>query len=58
MKILVVYYSSTGNTRKIAEELVDALKCEIEEIIDIDDLADASEIRHYESVTSAKNQLL
>ncbi|MGZ4857761.1 MAG: flavodoxin family protein [Methanobacteriaceae archaeon] len=49
MKILVVYYSSTGNTRKIAEELADALECDIEEIIDMDDLADASEVRHYES---------
>lgn len=34
MRPLVVYYSRTGNTRKIAEELADALGCDIEEIID------------------------
>lgn len=34
MKSLVVYYSRTGNTRKIAEELADALGCDVEEIID------------------------
>lgn len=34
MKSLVVYYSRTGNTRKIAEELANALGCDIEEIID------------------------
>jgi flavodoxin len=48
MKILVVYYSSTGNTRKIAEELADALKCDVEEIIDIDDISGA-EFKHYEN---------
>lgn len=34
MKTLVVYYSRTGNTRKIAEELGNALECDVEEIID------------------------
>lgn len=34
MKSLVVYYSRTGNTRKLAEELADALGCDVEEIID------------------------
>jgi len=48
MKILVAYYSSTGNTRKIAEEVADALECDIEEIIDLDDISGA-EIKHYET---------
>ena len=34
MTSLVVYYSRTGNTRKIAEELANALGCDIKEIID------------------------
>jgi flavodoxin len=34
MRSLVVYYSRTGNTRKIAEELANALECDIEEIVD------------------------
>ncbi len=34
MKILVVYYSRTDNTRRVAEEIKDGLDCEIEEIID------------------------
>lgn len=34
MKTLVVYYSRTGNTRKLAEMLKDTLKCNVEEIID------------------------
>ena len=34
MKTIVVYYSRTGNTRKVAEELADTLKCDIEQIID------------------------
>ncbi len=34
MKILVVYYSRTGNTRKVAEEIQNTLNCDIEEIID------------------------
>jgi len=34
MKSLVVYYSRTGHTAKIAQELSDALECDIEEIID------------------------
>ena len=48
MKILVVYYSSTGNTRKIAEEVAYALECDIEEIIDMDDIS-GDEIKHYET---------
>lgn len=32
MKILVVYYSKTGNTRKIAQELSVKLKADIDEI--------------------------
>ncbi|HNV93849.1 MAG: flavodoxin [Candidatus Methanofastidiosum methylothiophilum] len=34
MKTLVVYYSRSGNTKKIAEEISKNLKCENEEIID------------------------
>lgn len=34
MDILVVYYTRTGNTRKIAEELAEELDAELEEIID------------------------
>ncbi len=33
-KILVVYYSRTGNTRKIAQEIATKLGCDIEELID------------------------
>ena len=35
MKILVVYYSRTGNTKAIAEALVEALNADIDEIIDL-----------------------
>ena len=34
-KILVIFYSRTGFTRKIAEEIVKACNCDIEEIQDI-----------------------
>ena len=34
MKTLVVYYSRTGNTRKIADELAAALKADVEELKD------------------------
>jgi flavodoxin len=37
MKQLVVYYSRTGTTRKIAEAIVEVLKCDIEEIRDLKD---------------------
>lgn len=33
-KILVVYYSRTGTTRKVAEDIKTKLNCEIDEIID------------------------
>ncbi|MDP6439307.1 MAG: flavodoxin [Candidatus Brocadiia bacterium] len=33
-KTLVVYYSRTGNTRKVAEAIQEALGCDMEEIID------------------------
>lgn len=32
MKILIVYYSRTGNTKKVAKALRDYLQCDIEEI--------------------------
>lgn len=34
MKTSVIFYSRTGNTRKIAEELSNSLKCDTEEIVD------------------------
>lgn len=34
MKTLVVYYSRGGNTKKVAEAISNAFKCDIEEIID------------------------
>jgi len=34
MKLLVVFYSRTGNTRKVAIEIMKNLKAEIDEIID------------------------
>ncbi len=37
MKALVVFYSRTGFTKKIAWDLVGLLKCDIEEIIDMKD---------------------
>ena len=35
MKKLVVFYSRTGNTRKIAEEITGKINADIEEIIDL-----------------------
>lgn len=35
MKTLVVYYSRTGTTQKIAKEIADALECDIEELYDV-----------------------
>lgn len=39
MKVLVVYYSRTGNSKKVAEEISNALKCDIERVIDTKDRA-------------------
>lgn len=35
MKTLVVYYSRTNNTKKIAKEIASKLKCDIEELVDL-----------------------
>jgi len=37
MKSLVVYYSRTGRTKKVAEAIATTLNCDIEEIIDTKD---------------------
>jgi len=41
MRTLVVYYSRSGNTRKIAEDISNALGCNIEELIDTQDRSGA-----------------
>lgn len=37
MKILTVFYSRTGNTKKIAKDLAKQLKADIDEIVDLTD---------------------
>ena len=39
MKSLVVYYSRTGNTRKVAQAIAGVLKADVEEIVDLKDRA-------------------
>ncbi len=34
MRALVVYYSRTGNTRKVGNELAKMLQCDVEEVVD------------------------
>jgi menaquinone-dependent protoporphyrinogen IX oxidase len=34
MKALVVYYSRTGNTKKVGDELAKLLSCDVEELVD------------------------
>jgi len=36
MKILLVFYSRTGNTRKIAQEIAKSINADIEELIDLE----------------------
>ena len=36
MKTLLVYYSRTGNTRKIANTISESIECDIEEIVEKD----------------------
>lgn len=40
-KVLVVYYSRTGITKKVAQRLKELLKCDIEEVLDKKDRAGA-----------------
>jgi flavodoxin len=35
MKALVVYYSRTGNTKKVGDELAEMLACDVEELVDM-----------------------
>ena len=37
MKILVAYYSRTGNTKKVAEKIAGILKADTDEIVDLKD---------------------
>lgn len=37
MNYLVVYYSRSGKTRSVAKKIVDVLKCDEEEIVDLKD---------------------
>ena len=37
MRILVIFYSRSNNTRRAAEEIRNALDCDLEELIDIQD---------------------
>ena len=37
MKALVVYFSRTGGTKKVAEAISNILSCDIEEIVDTKD---------------------
>lgn len=40
-KILLVYYSRTGITKKVAEEILKSLNCDIEEVVDTKNRAGA-----------------
>ena len=37
MKILVIFYSRSNNTRRVAEQIRKALDCDLEQVIDIQD---------------------
>jgi len=49
MKILVCYFSNTGNTEKVAQNIVEGLETENVELIKIDD-ADPSSLKNYDLV--------
>lgn len=56
MKTLVVFYSRTGTTKKVAEEISKALGCDIEEIIDTKDRS-GSKAYLFSSIDSIRGKL-
>jgi len=52
--MLVVYYSKTRNTGKIAEEFAKILECDIEEIVDTKNLRNVRILRFRSDVVVRK----